>query len=60
MNSRPVSSTRTKIDEADLIAVVLDVAPVEYQSVLTAKQSIKKLELTLLYLYISCANIKGK
>jgi hypothetical protein len=52
MNSRPVSSARTKIDEADLIAVVLDVAPVEYQSVLTAKQSIKKLELTLLYLYI--------
>jgi hypothetical protein len=31
-----------KIDEADLIAMVLDIAPVEYQSVLTDVQSVRK------------------
>jgi hypothetical protein len=43
-----VLAPRLKIDEADLIAVFLDVAPVEYQSVLTAEQSLRKVELTLL------------
>jgi hypothetical protein len=39
-------------DEADLIAVVLDVAPVKYQSVLTAEQNIRKGELNFLDLEI--------
>jgi hypothetical protein len=39
-----------KIDEADLIAIVLDVAPDEY--LLTAVQSAKELSLTLSYLEV--------
>jgi hypothetical protein len=42
-----------RIDEADLIAVVLDAAPVEYQSAFTAEQSVKKEELTLLDLEVA-------
>jgi hypothetical protein len=45
-------ATGLKIDESELIAVVLDVAPVEYQSVLTAEQSLRKGEHTLLNLEI--------
>ena len=41
-----------KLDEADLIAVVLDVAPDEYQSILTAEQSSKGNQLTLMDLEI--------
>jgi hypothetical protein len=32
----------SRIDKANLIAVVFDIAPVEYQSVLTAEQSVRK------------------
>jgi N-acyl-L-homoserine lactone synthetase len=41
-----------KIDKADLIAIVLDVATDEYQSVLTAIQNVKGRKLTLLDLEI--------
>jgi hypothetical protein len=41
-----------KLDEADLIAVVLDVAPDKYQSILTAEQSNKGNQLTLMDLEI--------
>jgi len=41
-----------KIEEDELIAVVLDIAPIEYQSVLTSEQIIKKDALTLMDLEI--------
>jgi len=40
-------SPGARLDETDLIAVVLDVAPREYQSMLTVEQSVKGNTLTL-------------
>jgi hypothetical protein len=41
------NTSAKKIDEEDMIAVVLDSAPIEYQAILTAEQEIKGASVTL-------------